>query len=331
MDEKTMIYNIIVGTRPNFVKLSAFMREAENHKEHTFKVIHTGQHYDDLMSKIFFEDLGLSKPDVFLENGSLEKMIFKIKKVIGNYPVIVFGDTRSALAGALASLGNKLIHIEAGLRSYDNRMPEEVNRITIDHLSHLLFTSESSANKNLLDEGFTLDRINYVGNLMIETLENFMPVISKSGKGNHIIATVHRAENEIYLKRILEVLSQIPQLILVLHPGTLEKIKNYGINFDKISTIPSMGYIEFMKLVYSSIGVITDSGGIQEEADYLGIPCATIRDNTERPSTLLGSNKLFPINSLNSEDIISHLNKNNFNHVSDFPDNRVAKRIFKYL
>jgi UDP-N-acetylglucosamine 2-epimerase (non-hydrolysing) len=322
-----MLYNIIVGARPNFVKLSSFMREAKKHPKHQVRIIHTGQHYDDAMSKVFFRELDIPEPDIILQNSTLGSMAADIKTHIGFEPVIVFGDTRSALAAAIGRNGNHLIHIEAGLRSFDSRMPEETNRIVIDRLSDILFTTEESAEYNLKNEGFPEEKIKPVGNLMLETLEYFLPVISEA-KGNHIVATIHRFENQQYLKRILSILSKIPDVILVIHPGTLEKINAIGLSLSGITTIPSMGYIDFMKLVYSSRGVITDSGGLQEETSYLGIPCATIRDNTERPSTLEWSNKLFPLRNLNVASIHEHLN----NTFSPQPKcGPVAQRIFEYL
>lgn len=326
-----MAYNIIVGTRPNFVKLSALMREAKKHRDISFRVIHTGQHYDDSMSRIFFDELELPEPDVILPNAHLGEMVANLRTHIGFEPVIVFGDTRSALAGALAT-GNRLIHIEAGLRSFDSRMPEETNRIVIDRLSDQLFTSEQSANDNLLNEGFDKKDIFYVGNLMLETLEHFHPVISKEKKGGHIVATIHRFENEAHLKQILFLLAEMKDVILVAHPGTMAKIKDSGLSLYGIGALPPMGYVDFMKLVYSSRGVITDSGGLQEECAFLGVKCATLRDNTERPSTLeFGVNRLFPLKDLDAGKIRAHLESKGIGHKNDFPDNRVAERIFEHL
>lgn len=326
-----MKYNIIVGTRPNFVKLSAFMREAQNHPEHSFRIIHTGQHYDDSMSGIFFKELELPLPFVTLQGQSLEMMVHYLKTYLGDDPVIVFGDTRSALAGALACRGrNNLIHIEAGLRSFDNRMPEETNRIVIDRLSDELFTTEEAANVNLTREGLT-ENVHYVGNLMTETLTYFFPRISDVEKGEHIVVTIHRVENERNLQSIVNVLFRLSdRVILVLHPSTKKKIETQGIHLNGIDTREPMGYLDFMKLVYSSRGVITDSGGLQEETSFLGIPCATLRDNTERPSTLSCGNKLFSPSDPKISEILKHFEKP-VAYRSDFEDNNVAKRIFEHL
>jgi len=313
------------------------------------------------MSRIFFEEMKIPKPDIHLDikakfhTEKIGKMLTSLKNVLSNKNfsgVIVFGDINSTLVGAIAAIknGHKLIHIEAGLRSYDRRMPEEINRTIVDHLSDVLFITEPSARENLLKEGVSDDKIKYVGNIMINSMEIFKNKINKSDVLNkyalkskeYFLATIHRQENTdnpIILKKILVLLNEINKIypiILPLHPGTKHKINDYKFSFllDNIQIIEPLGYFQFMKLLASSKGVITDSGGIQEETSHLGVPCATIRDNTERPITLeIGSNKLFPLNNyLASKDILKHLLKNNFKskHIPLW-DSKVASRIFKNL
>ncbi|MBI2454281.1 MAG: UDP-N-acetyl glucosamine 2-epimerase, partial [Parcubacteria group bacterium] len=264
---------------------------------------------------------------------------------------IVFGDVNSTLAGTLAAKmnGSKIFHVESGLRSQDRRMPEETNRMIVDHLSDVLFTSEPAGIKNLMKEGIAKEKIRPVGNIMIENIEIFWPKI-KNRKilenlgvkpKTYVVATIHRQENTDYsesLQKVLVILSQINRrlkIVFPIHPATAKKIKKMG--FDKllrglVVTEP-LGYFDFMKLVVESRGVITDSGGIQEETSHLGIPCVTLRDNTERPITVeLGSNRLFPIKKNSVQEIYSHLIRKDFKsrHIP-YWDNQVSKRIFKHL
>lgn len=351
---------VIIGTRPNFVKAAPFLIEARKHPEYNVTIIHTGQHFDDEMSKIFLDELDIRKPDIHLDikgkfhTEKIGKMFNTLTNEISrnNFSsVIVFGDVNSTLAGALAAARNDcmLVHIEAGLRSHDRRMPEEINRVIVDHLSDMLFTTEPSANENLAAEGIGSDRIKYVGNIMIECLEYFWNKISENGihqKLNigsrpYYVATIHRQENTDdpnVLREILSILSGIGarhDVFFPLHPGTLKKIEENKFRdlLSKLNVINPLGYFEFMKLVSESKGMITDSGGIQEETSYLGVPCATLRDNTERPVTLtLGSNRLFSIDQKHIRDILEHLNRTDFT-AKQIPlwDRNVSKRIFKEL
>jgi UDP-N-acetylglucosamine 2-epimerase (non-hydrolysing) len=353
-------YAVIVGTRPNFIKAAPFFIEAQKHSNFKFTLIHTGQHFDDNMSKNFFDEMKIPRPDFFLDVKSdlytekLGKIFNKLTNFFKNKQyngVVVFGDVNSTLAGAIAAIKNKLslIHIEAGLRSYDRRMPEEINRVIVDHLSDLLFTTEPSANENLIREGIPERKIKYVGNIMIESLEIFKdkiassPIIEKLRlkEKQYIIATIHRQENIDsidMIKKIFNLLNSVNKklpIIIPLHPGTKKKISEFKLDYliHNLKIIPPLGYFDFMKLVNKSRGVITDSGGIQEETTYLGIPCCTLRDNTERPITLShGSNKLFPIATSSSKELLEHLNRNDF-HSHHIPlwDNKVSQRIFAAL
>lgn len=362
MKNKKKHYVVIVGARPNFVKAAAFFMGSRNNPHILFTLIHTGQHFDDNMSRIFFEDMQIPKPKINFnisgENHSEKigkmfnylKRYLEKKKITG---VIVFGDINSTLAGAIAAVKNKhrLIHIEAGLRSHDRRMPEEMNRVIVDHLSDLLFISEESARGNLLKEGILSEKIVHSGNLMIESLIVFSGQIDKSDilsklklkKKSFVVSTIHRVENtddKKILKKLLILLNDINKkfpVVMSLHPGTRNKIKSFKLGFliRNLTIIEPLGYFDFLKLVKESMGVVTDSGGIQEETTHMKIPCVTLRDNTERPVTIThGTNKLYPIASINrksSKDILKYLGKHKVLKNIKFWDDKVSGRIFKYL
>lgn len=353
-------YLVVLGARPNFVKAAPFFNRAKEYLKFSFTLVHTGQHFDDNMSKIFFEQMGIPKPDIQLDikgeyhTEKIGKMFTALKSVVqnGEYDgVIVFGDINSALAGAIAgiTLGKKIIHVESGLRSHDRRMPEEINRAIIDHVSDVLFVTEESGLGNLEREGISKEKIHMVGNIMIESIEMFRShfndsnVLSDLGleKGKYIVTTIHRQENTddpTTFKKVLDMLDSISKthkLVMPLHPGTQQKIRNFRFDsqLSNIQIIEPLGYIDFMKLIIDSGGVVTDSGGIQEETSHLGIPCCTLRDNTERPVTIsMGSNKLFPIEEMDGESILAHLAHTDFrsNHIPLW-DNGVSKRIFDIL
>lgn len=360
MKDKSRHFAVILGARPNFVKAAPFFLEAKKHPEFKFTLIHTGQHFDDNMSRIFFEEMQIPRPDIHLHiqgdfhTEKIGKMFSGLKAVVkqnGFEGVIVFGDINSTLAGALAAVKNncRLIHIEAGLRSHDRRMPEEINRAIVDHLSDKLFTTEPAANTNLQKEGIESDKVHYVGNIMIESIETFWDKIMacdildklKLQPKNYILVTIHRVENTDdpqALAKILNIINKINQKIPVifpLHPGTKKQISNYKLDYliDNLNIIEPLGYFEFMKLMIESQGVVTDSGGIQEETSHLGIACCTLRDNTERPITLeQGSNKLFSIDIDDIDEMIKHLQRTDFKsrHIPLW-DKEVSQRIFKLL
>ncbi|MEQ1500203.1 MAG: UDP-N-acetylglucosamine 2-epimerase (non-hydrolyzing) [Parcubacteria group bacterium] len=353
---------VILGARPNFVKAAPFFKEAKNHPDYNFTLIHTGQHFDDSMSKIFFDQMEIPRPDINLDikgefhTEKIGKMFSALREIFNEKKpdgVIVFGDINSTLAGAVAAAKNsKLIHIESGLRSHDRRMPEEINRVIVDHLSDILFTTESAANTNLIKEGINENKIKHVGNIMIESIETFFHLIQKSDilktlnikPKDYVVVTIHRVENTdnvVILEKLLTLVKNLSKEIKVvfpLHPGTRQKIISHGLGdfLSDLNVIEPLGYFEFMKLVLESYGVVTDSGGIQEETSHLGIPCVTLRDNTERPVTIeLGSNKLFPIDSIDPSDytsILDHINRIDFkNRHIPLWDKSVTKRIFDHL
>lgn len=353
-------YAVILGARPNFVKAAPFFRRAAEFPDIELTLIHTGQHFDENMSKVFFDQMGIPTPDIQLSirgdfhTEKIGRMFTALKRQLhGDHydGVIVFGDINSTLAGAVAAGtgGKQLIHIEAGLRSHDRRMPEEINRAIVDHMSDLLFTTEDAAVENLRKEGIVDTQIRHVGNIMIESIETFEPIIHKSDileilslqPKKYVVVTIHRSENTddpISFERILKTLKELAWekiLVMPLHPGTKAKVESFGLAhyLEPIKIIDPLGYMDFMKLVLESGGVVTDSGGIQEETSHLGIPCATLRDNTERPVTItLGSNKLFPIQTLSVDAIVKHLNRSDFKsrHIPLW-DKDVSQRILDEL
>jgi len=294
-------------------------------------ICHTGQHYDAAMSKIFFNDLELPKPDFYLGVGSAShavqtaKIMIEFEKVLLDIKpdlVIVAGDVNSTIACALTAvkLGIKVAHIEAGLRSFDRSMPEEINRILTDAISDYLFVTEKSGLTNLRNEGISGKKIFFAGNTMIDSLVNYLPKTARSNifknlkvsKQNYILVTLHRpsnVDNEKNLRLIMKMFNKMSKKIPVVfpvHPRTREKLKNVIVN-DKVILTPPLGYIDFLTLMKHSSLVITDSGGIQEETTYLKIPCITLRKNTERPVTVeIGTNRLI---SDNGDSMNSYLKK----------------------
>lgn len=307
----------IVGARPNYMKIAPLMSEISLHPEYFSQaLIHTGQHYDTAMSDVFFSDLEMPYPDENLDVGSgshatqTAKIMLAFEPIVIKYKpdlVFVVGDVNSTLACALvcSKLGIKIAHIEAGLRSKDMTMPEEINRILTDHISDLLFTPSAEATTNLLNEGVSAQKIKFVGNIMIDTLIKYLSKIEYSKilaelnlKSHHyILVTLHRPANvddHKILETIIVALQSITEkypVVFVVHPRTKKRINEIDTN--NIKLIEPLGYINFLALMKSALLVITDSGGIQEETTFLNIPCLTIRKNTERQITIdLGTNQL---------------------------------------
>ena len=318
----------VVGARPNFVKIAAFLQESRKYPSVQVHLVHTGQHYDAGMSDSFFRDLRIPRPHTNLSVGAAQsaeqtsEMIKRLEPVlIRERPdvVVVVGDVNSTLAGALAAaqLGIPVAHVEAGLRSFDLSMPEEVNRVATDAVSALLFASEPSAVRNLVLAGRAHERIFLVGNIMIDTLRRFLPVARRSAtlrelglesegdinrKRRYAVLTLHRpstVDDPEVLRRIWEVLndigSRIP-IIFPVHPRTRKRFQEAGlVNLARddsgagcsgIRIVRPLGYLQFLHLQSEATCVITDSGGIQEETTVLGVPCLTLRENTERPVTV---------------------------------------------
>lgn len=293
----------VVGARPQFIKAAPVSRELR--KNFDEKLIHTGQHYDNNMSEIFFEELGIPMPDYNLKIGSgnhgkmTGEMLGKLEEIyINEKPdcVLVYGDTNSTLAGALAAskLLIPVIHVEAGLRSFNKAMPEEQNRILTDNISKLLLVPTGDAERNLKNEGIT-EGVYNVGDVMYDAVlmfkeksENKKGLLEKLGvsSNEYILTTIHRAENTNNidrLKNIIEALNESNEtIILPLHPRTKKFVNDYGLNFnDNIKVIEPIGYLEMLMLEANSKKIVTDSGGVQKEAYFMGKPCITMRDETE--------------------------------------------------
>jgi len=316
-----MICNV-VGARPNFMKMAPVINE-QRMRGLDQVCVHTGQHYDAKMSQIFFDELNMPRPDLYLGVGSdtharqtahimteFEKFCFEKNPAL----VVVAGDVNSTLAAALVAskLHIPVAHVEAGLRSFDKAMPEEVNRILTDHVSEFLFTTEKSGNENLLREGISPEKIHFVGNCMIDTLVSHLnlaldqrPWVSFGLEpGEYALLTLHRPSNvDQYdtLARLTTMINRVSEslpVIFPVHPRTAKQIASTGISFaGKVIMCEPLSYLSFLGLMAKSRLVITDSGGIQEETTALGVPCLTLRSNTERPSTIsLGTNRLIDSN-----------------------------------
>jgi len=318
----------VVGARPNFMKIAPIMREMAKYPDHFEQIlVHTGQHYDDNMSKVFFEDLELPQPDIYLGVGSgshaqqTARIMLAFEPVLLEHKpdwVIVVGDVNSTVACALtaAKLGVRVAHVEAGLRSFDRTMPEEINRVLTDHIADLLFTTEPSANENLRREGISEEKIHFVGNVMIDTLVRLLPKALERWHVTHsmlnlptcqrfVLVTLHRPSNVDDLRSLREIMLALEDIadevpvIFPVHPRTRQRIDDFGFNSQfairnsQFRLIEPLRYLDFLALMRHAALVITDSGGIQEETTYLGVPCLTARANTERPVTLThGTNRL---------------------------------------
>jgi UDP-N-acetylglucosamine 2-epimerase (non-hydrolysing) len=359
--------HLIVGARPNFMKMAPLYRELSLYSEnYESLIIHTGQHYDEKMSKLFFNDLDMPKPAAYLNvgSGSHGKQTAMIMEryedllLAGDKPdlVIVAGDVNSTIACALVAkkLYIPVAHLEAGLRSYDDRMPEEINRVLTDRISDILLTPSLDANKNLEKEGIEPDKIYFVGNIMIDSLiahkekaetSNIFSNLNMLPKESYALVTLHRPSNvDEYnsLKMLLMALSEISgkiKIIFPMHPRTKKNIYELGLSSilntssNLIITEP-LGYLDFLKLEMNAKFILTDSGGIQEESTYFGIPCLTLRENTERPITITeGTNQIVDLNVesiVNSAtDIIEGKNKKG--KIPKYWDGKTAARIVKVL
>ena len=317
----------MVGARPNFPKLAPVER-AGRRAGISQVVVHTGQHYDDAMSDAFFRDLGIAAPDINLAVGSdthavqTARIMERIEPVLlAERPdwVVVYGDVNSTMAAAVVAskLGIRVAHVEAGLRSFDRTMPEEINRIVTDRLANLLLTPSRDADAQLRAEGEPDDEIVFVGNVMIDSLFYALPAARATGfreklgvNGSAVVVTLHRPSNVDDPERIAvlaNVLSEVAlerEVVFPAHPRTKRRLEEAGLRMDRVRMLEPVGYLEMLDLVEHAFAVITDSGGLQEETTALGIPCLTIRPNTERPITISeGTNRLVP----NPTDIVAAL------------------------
>jgi len=356
----------VVGARPNFMKMAPIHKQFERlspinaQQQVKHLICHTGQHYDEKMSKVFFNDLDIPKPDFYLGAGSgshaeqTAKVMLGFEKVLTREKpdlVIVYGDVNSTVACSIvtAKMGINIAHVESGLRSFDRTMPEEINRIVTDHLSNFLFVTEKSGIENLRREGISEDKIFFVGNTMIDSLIRYLPkaelsdILEKNDLQpcNYILVTLHRpsnVDNTQSLRGIFCLLSKLSKerkIIFPVHPRTktaLRKI-NMNLNHHIVLTDP-LGYIDFLSLMKNAELVITDSGGIQEETTYLGVQCITIRNSTERPITVeLGTNQLIGTDLKNVEIAALDVLKGKIKRgtIPDLWDGKASERIVRIL
>ena len=351
----------IVGARPNFMKIAPIVREMKRRgDEFQPLIVHTGQHYDAAMSDSFFVDLGIPKPDFHLEIGSASHAVQTAKIMIAFEPIVlaekpdwvlVVGDVNSTIACAIvcAKLSVKIAHVEAGLRSRDRTMPEEINRILTDSISDLLLTTSQDADENLKQEGIADDKIKFVGNVMIDSLFynlekakslNVRETLNLKDK-DYVVLTLHRPSNvdekEVFsglLDALIEISKKLP-IIFPVHPRTKANIEKFGfaeqVANSNIQLIEPLGYLDFMNLYSGAKLVLTDSGGLQEETTALGIPCLTLRENTERPITIeLGTNVLVGTNPEKIKRVASEILENTSTKDKQIPplwDGHAAERI----
>jgi len=327
-----MLIHLVCAARPNFMKVAPLYHALRKEPWACPRIVHTGQHYDPNMSEAFFEDLGLPRPDIFLGVGS-GTHAEQTAKVMMSYEgvllrerpdlVVVVGDVNSTMAATLAAvkLGIQVAHLEAGLRSFDRSMPEEINRLVTDVLADILWTPSQDAVDNLIREGIPPGKIQMVGNIMIDSLEMLREKIEKQDAyrsfglqaKDYGVVTLHRPSNvddPATLRRLCGVLSDVAEtvpIVFPVHPRTRKCMEESHLlpadsTIGRLHLPEPINYIRFMNLVFHCAFVVTDSGGIQEETSYLGIPCLTVRENTERPITIThGTNRLCALNDVKRE------------------------------
>jgi UDP-N-acetylglucosamine 2-epimerase (non-hydrolysing) len=353
---------IIGGARPNFMKIAPLLFELKKQKI-GFKLIHTGQHYDYNMSKIFFDNLGIPKPDYFLDVGSgshatqTAKIMIQFEKVVLKEKpglIVVVGDVNSTIACALVAkkLFIEVAHIEAGLRSNDLMMPEEINRILTDQIADYLFITEKSAYANLLKEGIDSNKIFFVGNIMIDNLVNNLEKAEKNGfykslnlkDQSYGLVTIHRPSNVDRIEDLKEVIKTLDyiqsklKIVFPIHPRTKKNLKKFNLdkelNKPNINLTEPLGYLEFLNLMMNAKFILTDSGGIQEEASYLNIPILSLRKNTERPITIeKGTNTLVGNSFIKVKECINEILSNSYKNTQEIEkwDGKTSQRIVKII
>jgi UDP-N-acetylglucosamine 2-epimerase (non-hydrolysing) len=344
----------VVGTRPNFPKLAPVYRAA-----HSLgipqRVVHTGQHYDDALSTSFFDDLGIPEPDLNLEVGSgshaaqTARIMERIEPLLmAERPdwLVVYGDVNSTAAAALvaAKLGIRIAHVEAGLRSFDRSMPEEINRLVTDRLADLLLTPSRDASEQLRKEGEPENEIVFVGNVMIDTLCHSLETARRTGfrrslgVGDDAVAvTLHRPSNVDDPERMRTIAGALREIarerpvIFPVHPRTTQRMREEAISFGDVRLLEPLRYLEMLDLVDGAFAVVTDSGGLQEETTALGVPCFTVRPNTERPITITeGTNQLVP-DPARLPELVRRASRNGTPRRPDGWDGRAAERIVEAL
>jgi len=368
-DQKAEIL-CVVGARPNFMKIAPIMKALRDPASKlSARLVHTGQHYDEAMKKSFFDQLGIPEPDIDLEVGSgshamqTAEVMKRFEPVLDERTpaaVLVVGDVNSTIACALVAVkkGIPVIHVEAGLRSYDRAMPEEINRVLTDQISELLYTTEKNARNNLMREGIDESRIHFVGNVMIDTLlanvKQATPAeqtlaraadadvfMSERGFG---LMTLHRPSNVddpailgSLLERLREVSNDLP-LVFPVHPRTAARISEAGLDAlldtPNILRLPPLGYLELLGLMAKARVVVTDSGGIQEETTALGVPCITLRENTERPITVdEGTNTIVGTDADKMKSVLKDVLETGgkTGRIPELWDGHAAERIVRHL
>jgi UDP-N-acetylglucosamine 2-epimerase (non-hydrolysing) len=358
-----MNISIIAGARPNFIKIAPIIHAINKARDEgsnlEYRLIHTGQHYDKKMSDTFFEELNIPQPDVNLGAGGGSQaeqtaaiMVSFEKELMANPAdlVLVVGDVTSTMACSIVAkkLNTKVTHVEAGIRSFDLTMPEEINRMVTDSVTDYFFTTSTTANENLKRAGVKDDAIFFVGNVMIDTLKanesRFMKPSVFDEKGlepqKYIVTTLHRPANVDEENKLKELIHEIVNnvgglpIIFPVHPRTKAILDKLGINHPNLHMIEPLGYLEFNYLVKHSKAVITDSGGITEETTVMGIPCITLRDNTERPETCtVGTNELVGTDPKNVKPALERLMSGNWKKgaIPELWDGKAAERIVEVL
>ncbi len=363
MSQRLRILNI-VGARPNLPKIAPLIREMQRHPDIEPILVHTGQHYDEKLSDIFFRQMGIPSPQVNLEVGSgthasqTAEILKRIEPVLLErkpHLVLVVGDVNSTVAVSLAAvkLGIPVAHVEAGLRSFDRSMPEEINRILTDAIADYLFVTEADAIEHLLQEGRPREAIHLVGNVMIDSLRYFLPIAQQSIIGSELgltdglawrrfaLLTLHRPSNVDSTEKLAELLGAIDAIaaevpvVFPVHPRTQQRLVQAGIaHHPQLHLTPPLGYLDFLCLLSKATLVLTDSGGIQEETTALGVSCLTLRTNTERPITIAeGTNQLVGTNPARilaaAREILR--GKNKTGRIPPLWDGHAAERIVETL
>lgn len=353
-----MKITLIGGARPNFMKIAPIIHALGATPNISYRLVHTGQHYDDKLSKIFFEQLQIPAAHVNLGAGSgtqaeqTAKIMIEFEKDLMANPtdlVIVVGDVTSTLACTIVAkkLNTKVAHVEGGIRSFDMTMPEEVNRLVTDSISDYFFTTSEVANANLMKAGVSSNQIFFVGNTMIDTLQSNLhkaikPEVWDSAKlrtGGYYVLTLHRPSNVDDLSKFSRLMTTLDDLtgtpvVFPVHPRTRKNLQLMGNKIKNVIPIEPLSYLEFIYLLKESKGVITDSGGVQEETTVLQVPCITLRNNTERPETVtIGTNELIGEDIDGLKNAIQQINTGQWKSgkVPPLWDGQTAKRIVKIL
>lgn len=358
-----MNITLIAGARPNFMKIApvihAIHKAQQTEKSIKYRLVHTGQHYDKAMSETFFEELNIPHPNANLGCGGGTQaeqtaaiMVAFEKELLENPAdlVVVVGDVTSTMACSIVAkkLNTKVAHIEAGIRSGDLSMPEEINRMVTDALADYFFTTSEVANQNLRNTGVKEQQIFFVGNVMIDTLLVNMPKFSKPSvfdelqlkEKQYLVLTMHRPANVDAAEKLKSTMQEIVNnvqglpIIFPIHPRTAKKFTDLGISADNLHIVNPMGYLEFNYLVKNAKAVITDSGGITEETTVMGIPCITLRDNTERPETItVGTNELIGTSPEAIKPALEKLFSGNWKKggIPDLWDGKAAERIVEHF